>query len=102
MVFSEVASVSGSQTSEADTQEHEEKARHIGYFSRENLEPRTLASNEALNTAGPLAQRPANDPRTHAESVFGPEPVEQKRDWLRQEAASPSENQRGYQHATAK
>jgi siderophore synthetase component len=82
--FNEVASVSGSQTAQEDSQANEDKARHIGCILREDLEARANANNEALIVAGSLAQQPANDPRTHAEMVFGLESVEQKHEWLRE------------------
>jgi siderophore synthetase component len=82
--FDEVASVSGSQTAQEDSQANEDKARHIGCILREDLEARANANNEALIVAGSLAQQPANDPRTHAEIVFGLESVEQKHEWLRE------------------
>ncbi|GIJ86766.1 siderophore [Aspergillus pseudoviridinutans] len=85
--FKEVASVSGSQTVQGDTQENEDKARHIGCILREDLEARANANNEALIIAGSLAQQPANDSRTHAEIVFGLETVEQKHEWLREYVA---------------
>lgn len=82
--FNEVASVSGSQTAQGDTQENEDKARHIGSILREDLEARANANNEALIIAGSLAQQPANDHRTHAEIVFGLETVEQKQNWVKE------------------
>ncbi|QKX54320.1 uncharacterized protein TRUGW13939_01406 [Talaromyces rugulosus] len=82
--FKETASVSGSQTAQGDTQENEDKARHIGCILREDLEARANANNEALIIAGSLAQQPANDHRTHAEIVFGLETIDQKHDWLKE------------------
>ncbi|KAH8820752.1 ferric iron reductase FhuF-like transporter-domain-containing protein [Xylogone sp. PMI_703] len=81
--FKEAASVSGSQAAEADTQENQDKARHIGCILREDVEPRARRNNEALIVAGSLAQCPVNDSITHAESVFGLETVEQKQHWFR-------------------
>ena len=80
-VYGEVASVTGAQ-------EDFNEAKHMSCIIREDLEFKARLQGETLILASALPQTTVHGDKTHAESIFSLDTLEEKLAWFREYVAS--------------